>query len=394
MLRQFRFQFAAMLAALLLSQAAAAETEVHAIGIYEAEVHRGSRIGGPEVPVTVDRPGAGVVLVLTSFEPARWLVTTTPGTTLDRVVLGGPSAGRAEVIVNGLPKRDVERVGLPYTYQAQGKEFRAFVATVPQLLQVSGLNSFQGEYTAPVDGFVIASAQDDNPALRHDYLADQVVDPATQPEAFRRFLAPDAVEAPPQTLVFTEDGFRLTEPDGQTKTIPITLDVPQVSWPMGAARDTVTGKMYGVTLGGEGYLYVYDPASSKWSVASSMRNADASGMIYDPEGRRLVIVVSGLVSPQGPALLFYGPDGQKAKTPLSLAGFPGLADMADPGNGPDPSLVPLAVADGHVLLQATERHGFPKGTAGPMRLYSVDMQTGQAALLSFADPGSKAVEPW
>ena len=42
----------------------------------------------------MDRPGARVVLVLTSYEPARWLVTTTSGTDLDRVVLGGPSAGR------------------------------------------------------------------------------------------------------------------------------------------------------------------------------------------------------------------------------------------------------------------------------------------------------------
>ncbi|QLQ20380.1 MAG: hypothetical protein HZT43_19940 [Exiguobacterium profundum] len=382
-----------MLAALLLSQAAAAETEVHAIGIYEAEVHRGSRIGGPEVPVTVDRPGAGVVLVLTSFEPARWLVTTTPGTTLDRVVLGGPSAGRAEVIVNGLPKRDVERVGLPYTYQAQGKEFRAFVATVPQLLQVSGLNSFQGEYTAPVDGFVIASAQDDNPALRHDYLADQVVDPATQPEAFRRFLAPDAVEAPPQTLVFTEDGFRLTEPDGQTKTIPITLDVPQVSWPMGAARDTVTGKMYGVTLGGEGYLYVYDPASSKWSVASSMRNADASGMIYDPEGRRLVIVVSGLVSPQGYSAVLWPrrPEGQDAAV---VGGLPRSGRHGRSRQWPRPVAGPAGGCRWPRPAAGNRAAWLPKGTAGPMRLYSVDMQTGQAALLSFADPGSKAVEPW
>ena len=374
-------------------------TEVHAIGIYEPRIESGGIVHGPVAEVTVDRPGGTVVLVLGSYVPTRWMVTTTPGTRLGRVVLGGHESQRSEVIVDGVKRAEVEHRDLPMVYQTRGNDFRAFLRKVPVLLQVPRLDSFQGAYTAPEAGFVITDKGQDDPELKVDHLADKVVDPSQVPAALRGYLTAQA-KPPVPDVVFTGEGFVLTRTDGAKTTIPITLDVPSVSWPMGAARDPVTGKLYGVSLGGEGFLYSFDPQSGRWAIESSMKQADASGMIFDPEGGRMVILISGLVSPAGEALLFYGRDGVKAKTPLRMQDFAGLDDLWDPGNGPAPRLVPVAVAENRLLLRAgadIQFGGERDEDSAISRTYMVDMATGAVQLVAYSDPdapNAPGVEPW
>lgn len=55
------------------------------------------------------------------------------------------------------------------------------------------------------------------------------------------------------------------------------------SWPMGVAYNKNTDRLAMVTLGGEGFLYAYDPAATSWSVISSMNNLDLDSLDYDPE---------------------------------------------------------------------------------------------------------------
>jgi hypothetical protein len=200
-------------------------------------------------------------------------------------------------------------------------------------------------------------------------------------------------------LRFTDGGF--IDPlraDGANVTYPITLDVPTVSWPIAAARNTKSGKLYGVSLGGEGYLYSFDPVTSIWVVESSMKGADASGMIYASAPERLVIVITGLVAPDGTALLFYGPDRKKTKTPLDMTAFAGLTDIYDPGNGPSPGLQPIATADNQLLVVTGGGIGRrPRNTADlstPYRAYLIDLTTGAASLVSYNGSAEPEPEPW
>lgn len=388
----------ALLLIALAPLAAAAETEVHAVGVYEGLTRSDGVIHGPRVSVTVDRPGAEVVLMLSSFEPVRWLVTTTEGTSLSRILLSTARDRRSEVIVNGQPYARAEIAAFGNVHSARGEKFRRLVHEVPQLTGAPQLRSFHGAYTAPPDGFTIDGTQEDLPQLRNDYLKSQLADAEEVPEALRAYLK-DGAALPQPDLVFSADGFILKNGDGTTTHHPVTLDVPDISWPMGAARDPETGRMFGVSLGGEGYLYSFDPSTGRWAVESSMKQADASGMIFDPEGRRLVIVVSGLVATRGLELLFLDMDGQKARTPLAAAAFAGLDDLYEPGNGPAPMLVPVAVADGKLLLAAgaglrVRSQKAPGIAAAGRRLYLADMTTGAVRLVAYSDPGAAVAEPW
>jgi hypothetical protein len=66
----FLASFMLVLAA-VLAPPMQAETEVHAVGVYEGVTEGGGRIHGPEVRVLVDRPGAEVILLLASYEDLR-----------------------------------------------------------------------------------------------------------------------------------------------------------------------------------------------------------------------------------------------------------------------------------------------------------------------------------
>lgn len=378
--------------------AAFAAPEVHIIGIYEPRVKRGDTFVAPEVKVFVDRPGAEVRLVLSSHVPTRWLITLSDNTKLTGVVVNDREAPRSEVLLNGETYKKIDFRALPMAYKMQGKAFRDLVGFAPRLLGAPRLSSFQGAYTAPEDGFVVSTSQDDNPALDADYLKAFLADPATVPEKLRPYLNLDSQPKLSDSINLSEKGFRVVDDGGQPKIYPITLDVPQVSWVMGTARDPETGKLYGVTLGGEGLLYSFDPTKNKWAIETSMNDNDASGMIYDPVGKRLVIVISGMVAREGPALFFYGVNQRKTKTPLPMAAFPGLMDIGDPGNGPSPALIPVAVDGTTLLVQTALEPGMPRRQSGslanPIRLYTVDMDSGDVQLVAYRDVVGTGADEW
>lgn len=378
--------------------AAVQAAEVHAVGVYEGAVRTGEQIHGPVVRVSVDRPGATVVLLLGSYRPVRWQVEVTPATRLERVVLHGYRPGESDVVFSGAePAPAVSiAVGLPLSYQAAGKDMRDLLDRLPEIAGTDRLASFHGDYTAPEEGFFIAP--DTRPVASHDpdYLQERSVAAGSLPQPLRYVLERPLPSEP--DVRFTEKGFLLRNATGgQPDLIPISLDVPPVSWPVAAARDPSTGVIYGVSLGGEGFLYAHDGRTGQWRVESSMKQADASGLIFDQGEGRLVIVVSGLVTTRGPALYFYGRDGTKARTDLSYDAFPGLADLYDPGNGPEAALVPLAVGGGKLLVKGEPRlpvARLPREDARE-RLYVIDMKSGKVDLVRREGPGFGATpEPW
>lgn len=252
---------------------AAADPEVHVVGIYEGFTQSGNLIHGPKARVRLDRPGAEVILVLSSYDATLWELTLADGTAVPEVVLSQRVGGRqSEVMVNGKRLESPDRRKVPMVYRPEGIDFRALVELVPDLFGVDQMASFSGDYTAPDRPFRITKIVDDpryGPDPLRAYLST-----ADLPDVLQALVGPGTVEATPDVLL-TDAGFQVLTDEGAPRIIPLPLEMPAVSWARGAVRDAEARTLYGVTFGGDGYLYAYDETTAKWRIARSMDGLDA-----------------------------------------------------------------------------------------------------------------------
>lgn len=122
----------------------AKDAQIQAVGVYQggsagAKAADGRKMG--YVEVRVRRSTKPIVLVLSSYEPVRWMLITEPGASLAAVLVSGyyPSqvvgAGAAPVVVNGNV----------YAYKPDSPEYRALNQAV---VNVTGrdIGLFQGRY--------------------------------------------------------------------------------------------------------------------------------------------------------------------------------------------------------------------------------------------------------
>lgn len=203
--------------------------------------------------------------------------------------------------------------------------------------------------------------------------------PDEVPANLRPFLESDYV--PDASRVdFTYDGFVLIKSD-ETLEVPTSLDVPNISHPVGGTMDIVGGRLFGVTFGGEGFIYQYDIAQNKWSVLASMEGVDAAGLFYDPQRDRLIFGL-GVISE---GLLIYDiGNGQFVRVPVNMKKLPGYFDLFDPGNGPGAALLPIAVSGDLALIRSTPDRVFNRN-ATRSRTYLINLATGDATLVAFTD---------
>lgn len=374
------------LATLFAVSPATAEVEVHVVGVYEGPRSMTGNKVGREVQVLLDRPGAEVILVLSSYRGVDWQVAIADGTAEPTLVLlqMGREDPESTVWLNGVREPNPVRMTLPLTYRPEGKDFRALVALTPDRFGVPRIASFNGSYSAPDDGFAVREVVADN-RFDPDYLRPKLAN-VSLPASLRALLPPVAPTGLPP-VALTEQGFVLTGPDGSTKTIPLPPDMPELSWPVAAVRDPARGMLYGVTFGGDGTLYGYDEARQAWRVIRSMEGFDAAGMILDPFGQRLILTVgrfgaSGLVVGHD----LSGPDTAPLTVIADLADLPGLTDLYDPDNGPAADLVPTGIEGDLLLITSTgSRFTWPRSNLGdaPWRAYLVDLTTGIADFVGY-----------
>ena len=356
----------------------AQEVELHVVGVYEGNEKTGERIHGPEVHVRVERTDVPVVLALTSYEAVQWKIETASDVEISDVFVGGYDGKESEVYINDTVRMATVLEGNTYSYRAGGKPFRTLVTALTEKVGVAQLASMSGAYRPePNQVFVI-----DGPSpvlqLRPDYLAD-LVRPDALPVQWGTLL--DTPRTP--VVRFTEDGFVMIA-DGANVQIPISLDVPRVSWPVGAAFDADRNRIYGVTLGGAGYLYQYDMVSELWSVVTSMDNNDAAGMLYDAVSNRLIMGSNG---GRSPAFLTYDFEGELSNVAVDAGTLHGYTDLFDIGNGPAVPLLPIAVQGDTLLAQAggrTPLFGSSRSSLSS-RTYVIDMKTGRATLVTYHD---------
>jgi hypothetical protein len=362
---------------------AAAESarELHIVGIYQGIERTDGRIHGPEANVTLDRPGTSVTLMLGSYGAVRWKLHLTPGTVLERVVVYGGRAARSEVIRDDAPSVSFDVIpDLRYTYQAEGYEFRALIEQAPKRLGFDAVASFSGSYEAPPEGFLIDRIQTTAPELKADPLA-QLVIPGDEIPATLTAILEGAAAPADSGYRFTDEGFEVTQADGKTRGYPVNLDVPEISWPMAVAHDPKGQRLFGVSLGGEGYLYQYDIKASVWSVVASMSGFDASGMIYDPAGDRLIVIGGGLIADIG--LVVFDLRGNATAVRVGRDSLPGFGDLYDPGNGPAPGLRILGIEGDQILVTTDAAFGRRALSFTGFRTYLIDVRTGAPRLAAY-----------
>jgi hypothetical protein len=362
-----------------------AEVELHVVGIYEGIPAISRNEASREAQVRLDRPDAQVILVLSSYRSVDWDVRVSYDSDPPSIVLAqrGDEKPPSTVRVNGTLIPDPTRMELPMLYQPEGMAFRELVMLVPERFGVARLSSFSSAYAAPFDGFVIDQVVADD-RYDQDYLRPKLsADPL--PASLRALLPPPGRRVPPP-VALTEAGFVLTDPDGKTRTIPMSPDMPGVSWPVAAVHDAAAGMIYGVTLGGDGAIYAYDEAKERWRVLRSMDGLDAGGMILDPEGRRLILTVGFT----GPGRLvahdLAGPDDAPLVTLADLANLPGLTDLYDPGNGPEATLVPVGIEGDRVLVTSTGDFlsmRLRETEEAAWRAYLIDLSSGQVDFVGY-----------
>lgn len=357
-----------------------ADAELHAIGVYEGNIRTDGRIHGPEVRVLVDRTENPVILSIASYEPVRWFIETTEGTEIETVFLNGHEPEKSEVYLNGEQIRPHILGGVRASHRNEGRKFRRLLDVLQRETGLGMLSSFHGSYSATPEPFVVNRIVLDV-RNRVDHLKEEVR-PEAVPDTLRPFLDLSAQLSVPQVR-FTNTGFTLTEGD-ETTVIPLSLDVPDISHPTGAAYDQEGGRMFGVTFGGEGFIYQYDMGEDQWSILTSMEQVDAISMLYDAEKNQLILGL-GVVSS---GMMVYDLEQNTfSRLPVQTGDFFGFTDLYDPGNGPNANLFPLAVSGDLLLVRAFASRHF--GTqAEKSRTYLVNMQTGAVTLVAYSNGGA------
>jgi hypothetical protein len=352
--------------------------ELHMVGIYEPRKGRNEDGLSRSEPVSikVDRPGVSVTLALGSHRPTRWVIEASADTQVDKVIVSDRNRARGEVILNG-QKVSVTYRDLPLAYKTRGNRFQPFHERASKAARVRNAASFRGAYKAPQEGFII----DDAPGIptRAEVEAELTAQalPAVELPPKLRGAFEGKTQAPGSKWTLRNEGFVGVDGNGKRILHKLPLEAPEVSWPMGAAYDPVGQQLWGVTLGGEGYLYRYDIAMNKWS-ARSMNNDDASGLIFDPKTGTLIATPG----PHGRAGYLIMDASGKLQSKLEIASteYPGLISTYDPGNGPSPRMVPIMI-DGDLLLLRLESRRGSSRNLGSQWVYLVDLQSGKVRLV-------------
>lgn len=361
------------------TEAVADGVELHMIGIYEARQRRSANgeVRRGEVPVTVDRPGQTVVLVLTSYEAVKWNVGATRGTRIAQVIIGGNKRNRSEVLLDGIVIEPEWNDDIGFSYKDEGPRFQTLTEVAVAAADVKNAASFQGDYAAPVEGYTIAAAPG---VLNPREFIDQIFEKARPRRALPANMQAALKGEVPNAAAnwrFDETGFSGVDATGAAVSYAMPADLPRASRAGGVAFDVEGQRLWAATYSGEGFLYEYDIARNRWS-AKSMEQKDAAGLIYDPAAKRLIGTPGTL--PNSPYFIFTDQALLTTTLSISLRDYPGLTQYFDSGNGPSPSMTPLAVSGDLVLVRPDFGH-MRFGQTIPPLLYLVNIGTGTVELV-------------
>ena len=380
--------------------------EVHVVGIYESDGSNSTSPRAGRVAVKIDRPGKRVALILGSYEPEVWALTVTPGTILEKVYASGYY--HQSITVSGatplVGESCYEDANGPYLYYGYNIETGAFRKALPILEVLGGgpLSSFHGTYHAASSTPIVIDAVQNDPRLSQRYPEPTAVNdlPDLDLHFSLSFVSslPDsptlirkdytlqgpvgggslyasskrAIQSPASGASYTLESdavWKLDVGDKAWRRLPYGSSVPEVSWGMGLTYNVIRDQLLLVSLGGEGFLYAYSPASNRWGVVTSMHDLDLAGMTFHQADGRLYGLRSVYGEATRPAICRLDGSGRVASEIL----LPLLPFGLDPG-GNHAELV--SVGDYLVLLLAPPTHQ-PSYWLGEERIYLVDPRDGR-----------------
>jgi Regulator of Chromosome Condensation (RCC1) repeat protein/Calx-beta domain-containing protein/Big-like domain-containing protein len=373
------------------------DRELHVVGVYSGTVNGGVSHNNEEgrTAVVVDRPGKLVTLFLSAYEPVRWSITASTGTTIEKIYVSGYYTPVVESVGS-----DTQVIVLPYGYYiGYTLDSGQFYRTAPKVRQLTGLEiaSFHGNYQGPYPTpFVIDAVQDD-PRLHSTYPVPTPLSELPDVRFSISFYSGSGISSRAYTLAGPTDGGDLLpnydrvvadnhgkyyiigdggveQIDGATgvvRLLPMDPNLPEVSWPMGLAYDSLRDRVLLVTLGGEGFLYGYSPTQDRWSVVSSMNNLDLASLVYHAAEDALYGL--GVSSSDYGDLRLYrlSADGH-GTTAIPLPLYPWGVHMN--------SSELVSVGEYLVLLLRPSIISYPYGGNEESRMYLIDPRTGESWL--------------
>ena len=284
------------------------DNEVHLVSIYEGYEKSKGKIHGPRANVHVDRPGKEVTLVLTSYDGATWQITTTTGTKIREVILGGYEEQAVKGVSESTKVTKVWRgqsdKPLSYSHRSEGLKFRKLVKQVHALTKTE-LSSFHGTYRADPDTPIVVDAVQENPTLHSDYPQPTLDLPSSARDVM--FVAHHYVTGPgrfdlassfgehtptgpikkklkplPRGVkriaydannkvyygISDHDVFQVDLEKVKRKEMKLGLDVPTLHWVSDITFDTKRKRVIIGSHSGGGYLYAYSTEEQQWSVIS------------------------------------------------------------------------------------------------------------------------------
>ena len=351
--------------------------EFHLVGGYETVVTDGRSV----VAITVDRPGAAVVPVLTSYETILWELDATPGTEIVAVLADG-SEQRPDILTAlDVPVRQLD---LPPFYRHDSANFGASLQRLREEFGMDRAAGVVSDYRLPAS-ITISEVQRGSPHLDPDWPQPTQADPAVRVSLLTgdgtlqdwtltgppdgRFNAP----VPPHTVVRSPDGAHIYEfannamvirsiETDETRIVPMPSDMERVSWPQGIAYDTRRDEVALVTLGGEGFLYRFDAGTEQWIGARSMDNFDLYTLAYDPVEDLYVGIGEWWRSGPGMSIIAVLPGGTPSPRVLvqpELVGFARVAGV-DPGDRRlDRNVWLIPTERGYLFFAWTDDRGGP-----------------------------------
>lgn len=390
--------------------------EVHVVGFYEAS---GDHTKTAPAFVKVTYTGAPIILVLTAYESVEWNVDIGDGVKIERVILGGYKRPKIRVVPNDIPISDFSRrshESIEMCFRRRGHRFKKLVESLHEITQ-HPVVSFQGDYRFQGTPIVIGPEESawrlQHMIARMTPMHQSAIRPrrakarnladllefqaAYAGETTQRFLSGNTYWGQftangPILKTMTQlpkafshvardtknDGWygiaghsvmQIHPDDGRSQELEIPNSLPKLSWPCGLAFDTKRGRLLLCSLGGEGYLYSFDPSKREWSLLSSVFNVDISAMTYSRVNDQIV-AISGLNpgDDQYRYVLFkFNKDGKMiAKVRLG-------DEIRQMGHMPNCQLIALGEK---IVLLAPEDDG-PRPFRRATRSYVLDLETGQ-----------------
>lgn len=321
----------------------ASGTEVILISGYKSD--------GETVKVVIDRPGANVLLVLTSYEKITWEVLTSPQTKIAGIVTAGHESS---TIVT-----TAQTVGylatLPYASETENRKFTELLVRLNQIFRVTKVDAFRGHYSLP---YLVIISKLDLPSdeltltgplpqqpdrnfsfdlVRSDYKKNgwTLTGPSQQKGniyidkgLFTLSNAGDMVFKP------EAEGIRITGISGGEYTdvlLPPTF--PRFSYVEGIVLDTKRGIVTVASQGGEGFLYRFDVKGRKWIDFRPLNNINILSLSYDSIADRYV----GWTDDG--KLIFISGEGEEIMSKKVINLLPGFQRLYDKNSSSVPKIV-------------------------------------------------------